>query len=512
MIKRDGNNISVWQGCVDEYRSQNKVDVATLYDVAIVGGGITGISTAISLQEAGMKCIVFEANNLCFGTTGGTTAHLNTLLDTPYHIIAEKFTNEKAKLVATSVKEAINLIQFNINKYKIKCGFEITTATLFAKYAQQKHELEKIHKATKEAGVPNKYVEEISVPIRFIKAIQVGAQAKFNPVEYVYGLASAFENAGGVIAQECRVISASENETITIETSKGKFLSKRLIYATHVPPGVNLLHFRCIPYRSYAMAVTLKNREYPADLVYDMFDPYHYYRSQEINGQTYFIVGGYDHKTAHENNQEYSFLQLESHIRKYFDVDEVIYKWSSQYYEPADGIPYIGLLPGHSNNVFVATGFGGNGMTYGTVASSLLKKIIFGEESPYKDIYDPNRLKPVAGFTNFVKHNSDVVKQFVNKFVPVEKLEELADLAIGEGRIVKYNDERIGIFKDNEGRLHAINPTCTHLGCEVKWNNAELTWDCPCHGARYSYNGRLLTGPASHDLPCYNVKELVSKG
>jgi Rieske Fe-S protein len=261
---------------------------------------------------------------------------------------------------------------------------------------------------------------------------------------------------------------------------------------------------------SYAMAITIENDDYHVELLYDMDDPYNYYRSQDIDGRKYFIVGGVDHKTAHEDNQEYRFLKLEAHIRKYFDIKEIAYKWSSQYYESPDGLPYIGQLPGH-DKIFVATGFGGNGMPYSTVAALQLTRMITNKDTPYKDLYDPNRLKPAAGFTNFVTHNADVVKQFASKWFSHEELHELSELATEEGKIVIFKDEKIAIYKDKDGGIHALSPICTHVGCEVKWNNAELTWDCPCHGARYSYDGRVLNGPTTKNLAKVSVRKLISK-
>ncbi|HEX6845626.1 MAG TPA: FAD-dependent oxidoreductase [Chitinophagaceae bacterium] len=510
MIQRDGKNTSPWQGSVNEYHASNMFDTAELYDVIIVGGGITGITTALLLQNAGMKCLVIEAKNLCFGTTGGTTAHINTLLDVPYSRIEKNFSKEKAKLFASSVKEAVNMIEEHVKRYNIDCEFKTATATLFAQNNDQKDELEKISEATSEAGVTNEFIDQLSVPLEFVKAIQVPGQAKFNPVKYVYRLAEEFEKAGGVIFEKCRVLKSEETETVKLETAKGDFNCRFLIYATHIPPGVNLLHFRCIPYRSYAIAVTLKDNSYPEELIYDMYDPYHYYRTQEINGQKYFILGGEDHKTAHENNQQHCLLNLEAHARKHFNVDEVVYKWSSQYYESADGLGYIGQLPGHER-IFVATGFGGNGMPYSHVAALSLKRTICGEENPYQDLFDPNRIKPVAGFKEFVNHNIDVVKQFASKFFSGDDMKVLADLATSEGKIVKFNDEKIAIYKDDDGNLHAVSPICSHVGCEVKWNNTELSWDCPCHGARYSCDGRVMTGPATKNLSKVNIRELVRK-
>ncbi|MGZ8511265.1 MAG: NAD(P)/FAD-dependent oxidoreductase, partial [Chitinophagaceae bacterium] len=443
MINRDGACTSLWQDNVNFYQPINAADQHSVYDVIIAGGGITGISTALLLQKAGKKCILLEANNLCFGTTGGTTAHLTTLLDIPYTTISKNFNKENAKLVAQSVKEAIDLIRENIDTYKIECGFEETEAFLFAQDEKQEKELVEIKEATAEAGVNVDYTDDIPVSIAFQKAMQVKGQAKFIPTQYVYALAAAFEKEGGVIVQQCRVTGAEENEIIKVETTSGPFKGNALIYATHIPPTVNLLHLRCVPYRSYAMAVTLKDNAYPEGLIYDMYDPYHYYRTQEVDGQQYLIGGGYDHKTAHEENTEHCFLQLEAHLRGNFEVKEVNYKWSSQYFEPADGLPYIGQLPGHTGKIYTATGYGGNGMVYSGVAAILLKKIILNEESPYLGLFNPNRIKPLAGFVSFIKHNADVVKQFAGKWFPHENLDELATLARGEGKVVNYENHKI---------------------------------------------------------------------
>lgn len=508
MIERDGACVSLWQDSVAAFESQNN-SAEKNFDVAIAGGGITGITTALLLQKAGKKCIVFEAYNLCFGTTGGSTAHLNTLLDNPYTTIIKNFGKENAQLVAQACKDAIELVQSNIQEYNIDCGFENASAYLFAQTDKQVKELKDIHDACREVDVKATYADKLPVDIEYKKVMVVDGQAKFHPVKYVHALAKAFEDAGGVILQECRVEDVEENDQIQIATTKGNFKASFLIYATHIPPGINLLHLRCAPWRSYAMAVTLKNKNYPADLIYDMYDPYHYIRSQKIDNKTYLIVGAEDHKTGHVENTNECFLKLEAYVRKYFDVDEVVNKWSSQYFEPADTLPYIGHLPAHNGNILVATGYGGNGITYSHVAAATLRDLVLNQENPLINLFDPNRIKPVAGFVSFISHNADVVKQFIGKWFEHEKLKELADLAEGEGKVVKYEGETIALYKDENGGLHALNPVCTHMKCSVAFNIAEQTWDCPCHGARYNTNGFVVTGPASMGLENIELKELV---
>ena len=254
------------------------------------------------------------------------------------------------------------------------------------------------------------------------------------------------------------------------------------------------------------MALKLNNDDYPDALAYDLQDPYHYFRTYSDNGKKYLVVGGEDHKTGHEENTEACFSRLESYCRSNYDVAEVVNKWSSQYFEPTDGLPYIGELPGHKENMFVATGFSGNGITLGTSASIILSHmIITGEKGEYAELFDPSRIKMVAGFSNFVKESADVVGLLIGKLMPGEKLPSFSDLAHNEARVVKHSGNTIAVYKDTNGQIHALNAACTHIKCDVAWNNAEQSWDCPCHGSRFSVDGEVLTAPARKNLEVINL-------
>jgi len=507
-MNRDGTCISIWQSNTDDY-SSTKLPGITEYDVIIIGAGITGVTTALLLQQAGKSCILAEAANPGFGTTGGTTAHLNTFYDTPYYKIIKDFGEENAKLVAQGARAAIGLIKNNITTHNIECGFEEKDAYLFSLNEKQDKELEDIIESAKQVGVSMDLTSGNPFPIPHLKVARIPDQAQFNPMQYLFGLLKAFEDAGGKLVESCRVNEIKESEILVVHTSLGVIKARAAIYATHIPPGVNILHFRCAPYRSYVLGIRLKHEDYPLSLGYDMNDPYHYYRTQMVDGQNYLIVGGEDHKTGHEENTEVCFQRLESHARTYFRVEEVAFRWSSQYYEPTDGLPYIGNLPGHGGNMYVATGYGGNGMIYGTLAGLILSNILVNGESIYQDLLDPNRLKPIAGFTNFVKEGADVVKHLVSSMFPHDQLKELAALATGEAKIVKYEGHVMGLYKDESGKLHAVNSACPHIKCTVGWNSAERSWDCPCHGSRFSYEGKLLTAPALHDLQQIDLKDVI---
>lgn len=505
-MQRDGACQSIWQSSVTDYKSGTTYIPVGVQDVVIVGGGITGITTALLLQKAGKRCVLVEAQNIGFGTTGGTTAHLNTFLDSSYAQIIKNFSVEDAALMATGLRQSIDLIKQNIQEHNIHCLFKELPGYLFSVDEQQSKELEEIVTASKKVGVQASFTNSSVLPIPYHRMALLENQAQFNPLQYLYGMAKAFEEAGGVLLQNCRMLHAEDNETVEVVTTKGNIKCRQLIYATHIPPGVNLLHFRCAPYRSYVIAVQLNNEDYPDAVAYDMNDPYHYYRTQEVNGRRYLIVGGEDHKTGHEDNPEACFRRLESHVRSFFDVKEVSYKWSSQYFEPTDGLPYIGHLPGHPSNIFVATGFSGNGMILGTLSAIILCELLVKGTSAWEELLDPNRIKPVAGFANFVKESADVAGKLIGGLFPEEKLPVLADIALDEARIVEFEGKKMGIYKDPRGKIYAIDPGCAHIKCTVTWNGAEKTWDCPCHGSRYSYTGEVLTGPARKNLAVYDVK------
>lgn len=506
-MKRDGACNSLWQDTTPNYDHHKVPTPNQQFDVIIAGGGMTGITTGLLLQKAGKSVLIAEAQTIGFGTTGGTTAHLNTFLDTPYNEIQKKFGENNAQLVGKAVHQALDLIRRNVEEYNIDCAYKQLPGYLFSQNEKQTGELEDILPASQDCNVEVSWITEIPIPIPFEQAIVFPGQATFHPTRYLSALATEFEKAGGVLLQDCRITEVEEGEPHVITSNRGNFRALHFIYATHVPPGVNLLHFRCAPYRSYAIAVKLKNKEdYPDALVYDMHDPYHYYRTQEIDGELYFIAGGEDHKTGHEENTDACFRRLEAHVRTHFNVESVTHRWSSQYYEPTDGLAYIGHLPGHPENMFVATGYGGNGMIYSHVAALTLTAMIAGGESEYEELFDPNRIKMVAGFTNFMKEAADVVGKLIGKVLPAVKLSGLADLAHGEARVVKYEGHRIAIYKDEQGEIYALNSACTHIKCDVAWNSAEKTWDCPCHGSRYSYSGEMLTAPARKDLEIVEIK------
>ena len=311
-MKRDGAKISVWQENIPDYQPVNNWNKDEVFDVLIVGGGITGLTTALLLQSQGKKCILAEARNIGFGTSGGTTAHLNTVVEASYRQVEKDFGEADSKLFASATREAIDLVEGLVTKYGIDCDFSYQPGYVIAENDEQAKDLDEISDAATRAGVMVSCTDQVPLPVPFIKACRFDMQAQFHPTKYLDGLAKAYEQEGGILLQQCIAGNTKHDEFYTADTSLGEIKAHKIVYATHIPPGINILHFRCAPYRSYACAFTLKSGEYPAGLIYDMRDPYNYYRSQTIDGKQYVVSGGFDHKKGHEKKTDQVFREREA--------------------------------------------------------------------------------------------------------------------------------------------------------------------------------------------------------
>ncbi|RYG27949.1 MAG: FAD-dependent oxidoreductase, partial [Chitinophagaceae bacterium] len=374
-----------------------------------------------------------------------------------------------AMLLAEAMREVVNFIQTTAEQLSPETTFSIVPAYYLAKNSEDEKLLDKIVQSAKKVGMEMDYVPGSPFHVGATKVAKIENQGQFNPVSYITFLAAKFQELGGILIEGCRATGLDEGDTIEVKTSVSSILCRNVVYATHIPPGVNILHFRNAPYRSYVIGVKLKGGNYPNALAYDLEDPYHYYRSQKIKGEEYLIVGGEDHKTGHEENTMKCFSALEEHVRKHFDVSEISFRWSSQFFVPTDGLPYIGQLPGASNNVYVATGFNGDGMMLGTASGLVISDMIIKGESKYSKLFNPSRVKPVAGFSNFVKEAADVVGNLVSGRFSAKQIESLTDLKNGEAKVVNLNGSVLAIYKDEKGELHSLSSACTHIKCTVGW-------------------------------------------
>ena len=467
-------------------------------DVVVVGGGIAGLTAAYLLKRAGRKVTVVEMHALASGQTGQTTAHLTELLDSRYETLATDFGRQGAQMAAGSSRAAMEQIASNIEALKVDCDFRRVPAFLYAQKPSEVAELERELAAARDAGLNATLTSQVPLPFPTVRALRVEDQARFHPRKYLAALVEAIIGDGCAIYEGTRVQEVRDGTPCDVVTDRGTLRARAVFEATTAPLTRVALQTKIYPYRTYAVSARLEGPLEDA-LYYDLADPYHYIRLQRAEDGMHVIVGGEDHKVGHEENTEACFERLEAYTRAHFPVGHVAHRWSGQVIEPADGLPYIGLSPG-ARHTYVATGFSGMGMTFGTLSAMIVRDLILGLQNPYAALYDAARVKPVASGRDFVQENADVAFRFIADRLARPDARGLSDVRPGEGKILDVGGQKVAVYREEGGTCHAVSPVCTHLGCHVNWNNAERSWDCPRHGARYSPTGKVLNGPATKDL------------
>ncbi|MEN4761646.1 FAD-dependent oxidoreductase [Chryseobacterium sp. C39-AII1] len=498
-MNRDGNNKSLWQYNIEQEALQSYT--ATDFDTIIVGAGITGVTLAKELQNRGRNCLLIEKENPGFGTTGGTTAHINNFFDSSYDEIIKNFGESSAVLLANSAKETVRYIKHNILQYHISCDFNECNYYLFSTDGKQSKKLVDILEAHHQVGIDTQQVYNIPFTLKFEKAIEIKGQAQFHPLRYINKLLKEYIKQGGAIVTGAQVTDLKNKDGIVTVTTHDQtiFTAKNLVWATHIPPGNNRFSVLLAPYRSYAVTLKVANPVKSMAQTADLYDPYHYARYHKSDNNYFLIVGGFDHKTGDENDTEKHFEDLMEYVDYNFKYKEVTAKWSSQYYQSADGLPYIGKMPGE-DNIYISTGFTGNGMTFGSMSSLIIPDLMENKITELAKLLSPARIKPIASAGNILDEVVNASMHFVKDKFSADKITELNEISSGEGRIIKHDGNTYAAYRDDKNKLHLLSPICPHTGCNVAWNPSEVSWDCPCHGSRFDIEGKLLNGPAMSDL------------
>jgi glycine/D-amino acid oxidase-like deaminating enzyme/nitrite reductase/ring-hydroxylating ferredoxin subunit len=482
-------------------------------DVAVIGGGITGITTALLLARAGRGVAIIEARRIGKGETGKSTAHLTEALDVPYHTLISRFGLDGARLAAAGQREAIERIASLCDELAIPCGFHRVPGFLFTEVEEEVPALEEEARAVRKLGLAAALVEDVPLPFQTVRGLRWENQAALHPRVYLQALAEAFLVAGGRIYEETQVVEIDEGEPCRVITDHGVIYADDVVVAAHVPISNRiLLHSKLAAYRTYALGIEMPvvATEGAGALFWDTASPYHYLRSQQIDGKSYLIVGGEDHKVGESDDTIAPFERLERYYRLRFgrEVAATDFRWSGQIVHSADGLPYVGQNA-LSSRVFVATGYAGNGITQGTLAAMVLSDLVRGLQNRYRELLDATRIKPIASARAFLSENVDYPKHLISDRLPHPGPEALAGLAPGEGQVLSVGKERLAVYRNGNGELSALSPTCTHLGCMVHWNTSEKTWDCPCHGSRFDPHGRVLNGPAVTALAAKPLPEEI---
>ena len=339
------------------------------------------------------------------------------------------------------------------------------------------------------------------------KALRFPSQAQFHPLKYIAGLALSIERNGGQIYNNTHASKIEGGKSARIETSNGPVVTAdAVVVATNTPVNDRFeIHTKQAAYLTYVIGALVRRGEVERALFWDTPHPYHYIRVESLNDDYDLLIsGGEDHKSGQKDDANVRFAALERWTRTRFPIKDIEYRWSGEVMEPIDGLAFIGRNPLDHENVFIATGDSGNGMTHGTIAGMLISDLILGKENDWAALYDPSR-KTLRALGKFAKENINVAEQYLDLVTPGE-VDSDAEVAPGSGKIIRRGLKKIAVYKDEAGATHEISAVCRHLGCIVDWNSLEKTWDCPCHGSRYDAGGHVIMGPANEDLEIVEEK------
>ncbi len=474
-------------------------------EVGVIGGGIVGILTAYHLAKAGKKVVLVEGNQFLRGVTGHTTAKISAQHGLIYGHLLSTFGKEEARLYYEANLEGRDIIYDIAQRLAIDCGLEEKDAVVFASSAKAVKKIEAEARAyeTLEIDGVLSYgnLAELSFPVD--AALSMRHQAQFHPVQFLSPLLEEIEKLGGVVYEQTRAVQISKDETIVHMENGAQLTCDSIVIATHYPfNDFNGLYFSKLSIeRSYALAAKTKG-PIPQAMYLSVDSPSRSLRPvTDANGEDWLLIGGDNHQTGKSKAPTQThFEHLEAFGRKWFGLEEAPYRWSAQDMTTLDQVPYIGQMTASSENIYVATGFNKWGMAIGALAGRLITDLILEKPNRYTDLFDPTRSKvKIADLKAFAKKNTAVAKDIVTTKTQRPALTP-EDLAFDEGGLVFVDGKKAGGYRDPEGEVHLVKTTCTHMGCGLRWNNAERSWDCACHGSRFSYKGEVLNGPAVKPL------------
>ncbi len=481
---------------------ESAVDV----DVAVLGAGIAGLTTALLLKNAGLRVAVLEADRVAASTTGYTTAKVSAQHGLIYETLTSKFGADGARAYAEASFSAVNVVERLVHEHSIECEWERRPSYAYTEQDAYVGHIEQEVEAARNAGLPAQYTEQTDLPWPVKAAVRFDDQGQFHPRRYCLALARLVDGDGSRVFEHTRALDVEDGSPCVVKTDRHDVCAAFVVLATHLPfLDQGGFFAKCHPERSYSLAVAL-DQPVPKGMYISVEQPTRSIRQHPFDGGELMILGGEGHKTGQDPDTEHRYDALEAYARERFAVRSVDYRWSTQDYMPVDGIPYIGRLRRTTDRLYVATGFKKWGMTSGTVAAIVIADHILGRDNPWTELFDPNRVKPVASAKEFVKENVNVAKRFFGDRVTERATVAPADLAPGEGVIASVGRKQVAVSRDTDGALRTISARCTHMGCIVSWNTAEKSWDCPCHGSRFGPDGSVLQGPAVYALERVDIE------
>ncbi|ELC8417579.1 FAD-dependent oxidoreductase [Clostridium perfringens] len=474
---------SVWsESCKFRKREALNKDIKT--DVLVIGAGIAGILTAYMLKQKGREVVLIDAAEIASGNTKNTTAKITSQHDLIYSKLITEFGEEKARQYAKANELAIKKYKEIIEDKRIECDFEEKPAYVYS--LNEVDVLKEEVEAAKNLGIDAEFVQEVNLPFKIKGAVKFNNQAQFNPLKFLKGISNEL-----VIYENTRALEIKENLVVT---SGGNITANNIVVATHYPimnaPGYYFMKMH--QERSYVLA--LENTSEIDGMYIDLNKEGYSFRTYN----NLLLLGGISHRTG-ENEEGGSYDELRKVAKRLYPKAKEKYYWSAQDCMTIDGIPYIGRYSSETPNIYVATGFNKWGMTSSMVSAMIISDMILEKENDFSEIFSPRRFDLSLSINNIANDLIETAKNFIAQkvYIPSSEIEHIKN---GHGGIIEYNGEKVGVYKDKEGKEFFVSTKCTHLGCQLSWNADELTWDCPCHGSRFDYKGRLIGSPATKDL------------
>lgn len=475
-------------------------------DDVIIGAGITGLTTALKLIEAGRKVAIVEAAKVADSSTGNSTGNLYSTLSGGLADVQAKWDNDSIRQLVAMRGEAVTFLEEITHRFSIDCQFKRVPLhwCISGNDKELTEKLQAEYKVSTVAGLQAQLVSggcDLPVPVHL--SLRIENQAQFNPFRFAQGLARVIKELGGLIFEGSPVRQIKPDEGL-IETTHGQIRAGNIIQATHTPKGVNILQAEMQVYREYGIAAVLQDTAWP-DGIYWLINDSQSVRTYTDDGKKFVIVVGSKHKTGKAEPDISYYERLNNYTNRHFGNLTLSYKWSAQQYKSADLLPYIGHSGHH--NVFVATGFAADGLVWGTVAADIISHQILGKEHPGVSLFNPRRFTPLKSAKNWVKESSTVAKELFKSYLTPAKRAELTAIAAGDGQIVSVDGEKLAVYHSADKGLLALSSVCPHMKCRVVWNREESSWDCPCHGSRFNVDGEVIEGPACEPLQIHLLEE-----
>lgn len=464
-------------------------------DVAIIGGGIVGVTTARYLKDRGIKVAVIEARRVGRQVTGKSTAKMTSQHGLAYQTLEQKFGEDRARMYAEAQELAIREISRLAQTNRIEADIEARSAYVYTLDQANVSKIEKEVEVARRLGLPASFTRDTGLPFDVLAAIRYDDQAQFHPTKYVAGLAATLPGDGCHVFENSRAV---DWEPDCVVTDRGTVSARHVVMATHLPLGQVGMYY-AMNYPNAEPVVAAPIGKVPPGMYKNVEQPGHSIRTHRAaNGKIYGIAAGTHHKPGHPDDERESLADIERWLTENFDAGPIEYRWSNEDYTPMDHAPFIGWSS-KSDGYLVATGFDAWGISNGTVAGMIIADLATGKENRWLELFDASRVKPVAGAAEFIKENSKVAAHLVGGYL-ASKPKSFDELEPGQAAILKIDGDNVAAFKDESGHVHAVSAVCTHMGCIVGWNGTDRTWDCPCHGSRFELSGEVIHGPATRPL------------